>query len=186
MSKFFFLFGCFIVFLCLIFLAFSYTPPFSSNLQKETTQNSPETVLYFKPNPIYSPCLNTNITATIYINSGQNLINSAQIELLYDPKIIHNVNFMPSLNNFFGKDYSVLLNEVREEYGRATLALEENPSRSAQKGNSAVATISFQVLSTDASQTATISFLNKSTATNNSYEGSLLKEARPLEIICKP
>lgn len=144
----------------------------------------PQTVLYFKPDTIYSQCLNTNSTATIYIDSGQNLINSAQIELQYDPLIIHNVSIVPAFDNFFGKDYSVLLEEVREEYGRATLALEENPGRATQKGNSAVAFLSFQVASSETTQSATISFLNKSTVNNNPHEMSLLKETVPLVIHC--
>ena len=91
---------------------------------------------------------------------------------------------MPAFDNFFGKDYVVLLEEVREEYGRATLALEENPGRVAKKGNSVVALLSFLVVSHDATQSATISFLNKSTVNNNPYGVSLLKESVPLTIHC--
>lgn len=185
MSKFFIIAGCLFIVLLIVFFIISYVSPFSSRLQKTISQNSPQTILYFKPNIIRSTCLNSTITSTIYLDSDQNLINGAQIELQYDPQILHNVDIKPTQNNFFGADYIVLIEEVREEYGRATLAIEENPGRTARKGTGAVATLSFQAVSNEASQTATISFLNKSTITNNSYEGSLLKEARPLEVICR-
>lgn len=135
---------------------------------------------------MYLPCLDTSVTATIYLNSHQNLINGAQIELLYDPQILHNVNLTPAPNNFFGKDYTVLLEEVREEFGRATFAIEENPGRTPKQGNSPVALLSFQAVSENPVQTTTISFLNKSTATNNMVETSLLKSTQALTIICKP
>lgn len=185
MSKFFIITGCLFIVLLIVFFTISYVSPFSSKLQKAVTNNKAQSVLYFKPNTIYSPCLNTATTTTIYVDSNNNPLTGAQIELAYNPLVINHVNITTAPDNFFGKDYTVLIEEVREEYGRATLAIEENPGRTAKKGTGAVATLSFQAVSNEASQTATISFLNKSTATNNSYEGSLLKEARPLEVICR-
>lgn len=184
MSKFFFVIGCVLIILLVVFLTISYVPPFYSKLQREIINNTAQTVLYFKPNSIYVPCDDTGITTTLYLNSFQNRISAAQIELQFDPDIIHNVSVLPVTDNFFGTDYTVLLDEVREQYGRATLAIQGNLGKPAKTGNGAVATISFQAVSNEASKTAIISFLNKSTVTNNSYEGSLLKSTQPLTIIC--
>lgn len=185
MSKFFITTIYLLGILLVVFSAMSYVPPFYSRVKKTFSQNSPQTTLYFKPNIIRSTCLNSTITSTIYLDSNQNLINGAQIELQYDPQILHNLNIKPAQNNFFGKDYTVLIQEVREEYGRATLAIEENPGRTEKKGNSAVASISFEATSLTATSTATtISFLNKNAATNTTTESSLLKEAFPLTIQC--
>ena len=92
----------------------------------------------------------------------------------------------PAPDNFFGsnKDYSVKLQEVREQYGRSSLALEINPNQIEKRGEKPVAKLTFKTLSTEASQTAQITFLNKSAVYSNSSEESLLKETGPLKIFC--
>lgn len=184
MSRYFLLCGClFLIFIC-IFLATSFVFPFSKKQNVDTQKNSPQTSLFFQPDTLYLACNNSLSTVSIYIATHQNSVSNAQIELQYDPFIFHNVDITPAPNNFFGENYSVSLQEVRPQYGRATLALSENARNKERKGTGIVATLSFQAESNAASQTAVITFLNKSTVTNNAFEGSLLKSTQPLTIIC--
>ena len=188
MSKYVIVLGITLFVLTLTFFLLSYVSPFNSITQKkESVFSSPSSVFYFNPNTITSSCNNSSFEIPIYLSSESNYLNSAQIELSYNPEVIYNVRLTPYLPNFFGEstDYSILLEETREQYGRASLALELKAQSTEKRGNSKVAMIAFTINSPLSAETHTIRFLNKSSTGSQKNSYSLLAKTIPLTIYCK-
>lgn len=170
----------------IILLFLSYITPLSPiSYTDKTMPLSKNARLYFNPKTILSPCLNTKHSSDIFLDSNDTLITETQIELQYNPLIISNVLITPSANNFFGEqdEFTTQLSEVRQEYGRVSLAIEASSSATGKKGNKPVATITFTA-SGNASATAQIEFLNKSTARTDKTRASILSTTTPLTISC--
>jgi flagellar basal body-associated protein FliL len=188
MSKYFVVLGVTIFVFIIIFLLLSYISPFNLSQQKKEPESTPpSSTLYFKPSIITSSCLSSSYEVPIYLSSKNNYLNSAQIELSYDPEIIHSVRLTPTSPNFFGEstDYSILLEETREQYGRASLALELKNQSTEKKGNNKVALLTFTIISPLSAGTYTIHFLNKSSLGSQKTPSSLLVKTTPLTIYCK-
>lgn len=159
-----------------------------SPLKREVTKNfqeTPETELYFQPNPLFNGCYSKQ-TVDIFINSFTNHISSTQIELLYDPFIFSDFSISPSDENFFGdkKSYQVDLNEVRSEYGRASLTMETSEGFSERLGKGKIGSITF-IANPIASFDAQVVFLNKTNVLGKKSRNSLLKKTSPLIIYCQ-
>ncbi len=174
-----------VIFLFVVFLFLSYISPFSARSPFLDLSAPPGAKLYFEPDIIYSSCNNSSHNATLYLSSGFNTILSAQIELSFGPPV-YEVMLSPAPDNFFGDngDYLVKLQEVREQYGRASLALKINPNQIEKRGEKPVAKLSFKTFSAVSSGSAQITFLNKTAVYSSESEESLLKETLPLKIIC--
>jgi len=188
MSKYLVVLGITIFVLILLFLLLSYVSPFNSLTQKnESSSNSPSSILFFNPNTITSSCINSSYEVPIYVSSENNYLNSIQIELSYNPEVIQNVRLTPYSPNFFGEstDYSILLEETREQYGRASLALELKAQNTEKKGNSKVAILTFTINSPTSTGSHVIRFLNKSFVGSQKTPSSLLTGTSPLTIFCK-
>ena len=177
------LFSAVFIFCLILFLFLSQISPLKESVSKSVTRTA-ETEIYFIPKILSHGCY-TKQTADIYINSHNNYIASAQIELSYDPFSFTDFSISPSDENFFGdkKAYQINLSEVRAEYGRASLSLETSEGFLDQSGEGKVATINFTA-NPVASGSTQIVFLNKTNVMGKNNRQSLLKSTTPLLINC--
>ncbi len=187
MSKYFVIIGLTAFLLCALFLLVSYVSPFKSRVLTSRQDNSNLASLYFNPATIESSCINSIYTIPIYLSTNTP-VNSVQIEISFNPDVIFNLSLAPSENNFFGsnKNYRINLQEVREQFGRASLALSLNSDQKEVRGNTQVAVLSFTINSLLPNITSQISFLNKSTVGSFETQSSLLQKTVPLSIYCSP
>lgn len=177
------LFSAVLIVCLVLFLFLSQISPLKETVSKNTTRTA-ETDMYFNPNILSHGCY-AKQTADIFINSHGNYIASVQIELSYDPFSFTDFSISPSEENFFGDKnaYQINLNEVREEYGRASLSLETSEGFLEKSGKGKVATISF-IANPVASGSTQIVFLNKTNVMGKNNRQSLLKTTTPLIINC--
>lgn len=172
--------------LSILFLFLVYVTPFNTFINNhKVNSKSNKTTLYFKPKTILDSCLNTTHTVPIYLSSLNRAVNTVQIELLFDPEKIYNVMLLPATSgNYFGegKNYEVTLQEVREMYGRASLAVSLKSDKADKTGNKPVAILTFTTSSGSAS--SRVLFLEKSTVNATGSEESVLTDKIPLTIYC--
>lgn len=173
-----------LILILFIFLLLSFVSPLKNNLTGINSQDKPNTALYFSPSTENSSCYKKQST-DIYIDSQENTISSIQIELSFNPLDFSDFSIRSADDNFLGnsQSYQVALSEVRPEYGRASLSLELLPSQTARKGIGKVATISYTA-NPVGSNSAKISFLNKTTVMGQKNRMSLLKDTTPLSLFC--
>jgi len=160
----------------------SYVSPLEKTTALPFQKVTPEASFSFENDTVF-PASRSAVTSSIIISSNAP-VKSAQIDLSYNPAVIHNLTISPSENNFFGdkNSYQITLLEVREDLGRATLAIEILPNVSEKVGEGAVATLSFQAIPFILDQTE-IEFLNKSTIMTKASRESILKTTGPLKVI---
>ncbi len=167
-----------------LFLGLSYVSPFLS-FKPQNKELSTGATLSFKPQVVYSDCNNSSESAEIFLNSQSNSVVGAQIELSYNPNMLYDVTIQPTQHNFFGapQNYSVVLNETRAEYGRVSYAVNKMTEATAL-GDKSLAVVSFRTFS-PASESSTITFLNKSTVQTATSLSSILNATTPLTIQCQ-
>lgn len=173
-----YIFSITLLFKVVIFLLLSYVPP-NSSFNTSDTKTIPQAVLYFEPSSLsYNPML-TEYSTTIFLNLNGLFASSAQIELSYNSDIFYDVKIFPAKNNLLGKDsdYNVVLQDVRQEYGRVSLALSINDNQREITGNGPIATLSFK--SSLSTGSASITFLNKSAVYARLSRKSLLYSTIP-------
>lgn len=112
-------------------------------------------------------------SVSVFIDTGENAISQAQLELSYDPKILTFVTISPGT---FIPNPQVLVNSVDTAKGRISFAVEAGLNESPFKGRGSVATLSFQARGPLGLET-TITFLPKSMVSNQQSGLSLLKES---------
>lgn len=188
MGKYLAITGATLLVLSGIFLILSYVSPFGRQSVSQKSDKNASAKLYFKPDSITSSCLNSSYSIPIYLSTYNASANNAQIELLFNPDIIYNVLLTPSSNNFFGEkdSYDITLQEIREKFGRTSLAIQLHPDRTEARGDKPIAVFSFTINSPSSSMSSNITFLNKSTVSSVEKESSLLTETVPLTIYCNP
>lgn len=169
-------------FITFLIISLSFVSPFRSTPSIENIQTS-ATHMYFNPSLLQISCDNASHSANILLETNINSLQSAQIELMFNPNVFYNVSLSPMNDNIFGLHNEVLINEVREAYGRASFVIQskdllQNPN----KNN--LATVNFSVYPQPTSSSATISFLNKSNVQSTSSRESLLDKTTPLIIQC--
>lgn len=162
--------------------------PTSSVSKKETQENLPpagtesipnqkaqsQTVLFLFPNPITFSRSNASESAKVFvqIDTQENKITTVQLELSYDPRAVSLVSVEPgATSDSFFSNPSVLLSLNNSENGILLYSL-QNPT--ASSGQATVATLTF-VKNPNATTSAPLRFLGKTTATGPNSSDSLLK-----------
>jgi len=150
---------------------------------------NPTSVLYFEKAvdgtvSTGSSSATTTTPLNIMLNSYQNQIMGAQIEISYDPQVLSNVKITTpatSPNSFFGEasSFIVLDNTVKQNEGRISYVIAMSPSSEAKKGIGTIGTLTFSKKGT---LPTTISFLEKSNVQELGTVTSVLKEAQSITI----
>lgn len=130
--------------------------------------NLAHTSLAFSEEPRASSVSGT-YEVDLNINTGDNEVQAAQLELVFDPKILTKVDIQPG--SFF-ENPTVLSKKIDSKNGRITFAIANSTQSLPVKGTGVIATVSFSKSST--SETI-ISFLPH-TQVSAGRSGSVLKE----------
>lgn len=117
-------------------------------------------------------------TVAIHIDSNKNQVSGVQVNLAYDPTILGNVTV--KLGDYFPNP-NVLLNTVDATNGRITLVMAIEPTAQQASGSGTIATLSYTLLPTTQKST-TISFLPKTTVTEEGQLDTVLKSTQNLTI----
>jgi ABC-type oligopeptide transport system substrate-binding subunit len=116
----------------------------------------------------------TNYETNVLISTGKNKVTVAQLEFVYDPKILGNVNIKPGA---FFTNSVVLLKKIDQINGRITYVLGINPGDTPSTGDGTVATISFSNIASQAAVSTPINFLPKTAVNAVGYAQSVLLKA---------
>lgn len=152
-------------------------------------QESPTTKITSAPTPTPLPAhatmmltqessTSTTQTVDVIVNSNENKLTGAQLDMSYDPSILSNV--LIRQGNYFANP-SVLFNSIDKKNGRISYVIAIGPTSQQSSGSGIVATISYTLLHT-ASKTTKLSFLPKTEVTQQGILGSVLKSATNLTI----
>lgn len=162
----------------------SFVAPFSVKKTQQEVETKEHTAqIYFEPQNIYSSCINASHSALIKLDTNSNSIQSVQIELSFNPSVFYNLSIQPFENNILGKDPKVDINEIRQEYGRASFVLSSSETMK-NNGSRNLAVLSFNTYPQPASSSAVISFLTKSTVQSAASRSSILGNTIPLTVYC--
>ena len=149
---------------------------FNKPAQTDTTTTMPtqtidpaQTTLTISSTPIRQSTPSA-YSSDIIINTGQNAITKVQLELLYDPKILTNVDVNPGP---FFTNPQVLLKYLDKANGRISFALGIQEGEKGVLGQGILAKLSFMALQKNA--TASVSLLPKTEVTAQGYSQSVLK-----------
>lgn len=112
-------------------------------------------------------------TLAVVMATGNNKVNSIQIELAYDPQALTNVAIKPG--SFFTQP-TALINNVNTTDGRISYALAEQMTLSGKSGQGTVALVTFNVSPTFTGKSTTISFLPKTAVAADRVLESVLKK----------
>jgi len=121
----------------------------------------------------------------ISIDTKQYKVDGVQLDLLYDPEVLTNVQLTVPQQNFFGGpgDVNNFINEVDAQRGRVTYYLGISPTLTSKQGKGVIAELSFtRNPSTDATESA-IEILDKSMIVEEKSHESVLATPSPLHII---
>lgn len=179
-----------IIFLVIVTVGLTYValspkkPSTNSTLQPTSTQGANPTevvsnarsILYFSPDPVTAA---GSGTIDINIDTGGNNVTGVQLELLYEPTFLSDVEITPA--DFFDNS-TVLINKIDEKLGRVSYALVIPPSGKAKIGQGTVAKLSFNTVKNAKGQTA-IKFVPRSLVTAEGEIKSVLKSTTNATII---
>lgn len=112
-------------------------------------------------------------TLAVHIDTGDNAVNSVQMEMSYDAKALTNVTIYPG--DFF-LEPSPLLNNIDRTNGHISYALAEQIDLSGKKGSGTLALLSFAIAPGFSGKT-TISLLPKTAVAADKIMESVLKKA---------
>ncbi|GEM_PF-2320973 len=161
-----------LVILTVILLVVSFTAqniPFNPLSNKGNETNQSHTSLSFSETPRASTTPGT-YEMDINVDSRENLVAGAQLELVFDPKFLSNVVIKPG-------DYltnpTVLINKINNKDGRVTYAIAIPPQAKAVKGKGTLAVISFTKIKTGETS---INFLPHTQIASPGINYSVLKE----------
>ena len=157
------------------------------NLTQMTPSKKPvqkTTSVYFAPAQVeLAPTGPTS--ADIMVDTQGSDISGVQIEAQYDPKVLSNVQILPTADStgFFGSKEIILLNDVIPATGRISYAVAISAGESTKKGVGKIATISFQKAPGTTLSTSSIDLLDKTLVTQLGENTSVLQKTQPLNII---
>lgn len=162
--------------LVLLFSLLSYITPLGRNKTEDI--KNPHASLYFTNSNLESASGSAIISSEIILDTNTP-ISIVQIELSFDPRMISNVSINPAENNFFGDEstYSISLSEVRQEIGRVSFAIEQNPNVSEREGTYPIAVVQFQTLQNSGDY---FTFLEKSSVLKRGKRESILTNTSAL------
>lgn len=147
-----------------------------STTKFEEVKNPADTTLLIEP--ATQDQESSKYSSDVSIDTGSNSVNSAQIELSYDPSILVSVDINPS--GFFPSSV-VLLKNIDTVNGRITFALGLPLGQSEVNGKGILAKITYSVLNPQSVNT-TLSFLPKTEVRGPTATSSLLKTTKDGEI----
>lgn len=130
-----------------------------------------QTILSFSQNPYIIASASGSID--LVINSGENNITAVQIELLYNPDLITNVNIKPG--NFLDNSFE-LLKKIDTNTGKIIYAVAIQPAGTPRKGTGKIASITF-TSNLSAGQKTEIKILPTTLVTAENEQASVLKQA---------
>ncbi len=133
-----------IVFLALItvgLVALALMPKANTpdNLQTQIQTVTPQTTLAISTMPQISSSPSA-YKLNVDINTGENKVNTVQLELSYDPNVLTNVDINPA--GFF-ENPNILIKKIDQANGRISYALGITSGQSGISGQGVLATISF-------------------------------------------
>lgn len=144
----------------------SITPP-------PAVKSPAETVLSFTPPVVSTASAISTASAATYsmdtvISTGTNKVNAVQLELVFDPEALVNVDIAPG--DFFTNPV-VLLKNIDTEQGRISYALAIAPGGNGKQGTGVVAILTFK----SGGETTTVRFLPKTQVAAEGIQTSVLK-----------
>ncbi len=160
----------------LLYLAVKEDQPTLSTVISATPTPSPaHTVLSLVPETSVASALQV---VDVVARSNGNTLSGAQLDLSYDPTVLHTVTIQPG--SFFTNPV-VLFHSVDKVNGRISYVLAIQPTGMEASGSGIVATISYSFTPT-ASTSTTLAFLPKTEVTQEGIMGSVLKSAQNITI----
>lgn len=148
------------------------------------TPNQAFTVFSLSPNPVVvSGSKPTDVA--VMIDTGINVVDTVQFELVYDPSVVTNVTVTPGT---FLPNPAVLLNKVDQQKGTINLAYGISPGDKGKSGTGTIATVTFTAIA-QPGKTTPVSFNQSTTRTLATQQGittSVLKSTAGTTIIVRP
>lgn len=135
------------------------------------------TTLMLSPNPVNVEGGSGSVE--VVVDTMENSLTAAQLEISYDPKYLTNISVVPG--DFF-PDPLTLLNSVDTQNGRATYAMGITPAQTPVKGQGVIATVNFNIVPGATGQTQ-IELLPKTVVTQEGIQASVLKEATGTTVV---
>lgn len=145
-------------------------PPSPTSSVTQTTEPTvaPESTLTLSPNSSAS-------SVDVNINTGTNNVTAVQLELIYDPQLLTNVDISAPLKEAsFFKNPITLIKKIDQEKGKIIFAIGISPTGTPQKGMGIVSVIKFTKASATV-KSATISFSPQTLVTADGAPNSVLK-----------
>lgn len=181
-----------IIFLFLVTCGLLYLALVTPPLHQQQTVNRPtptplsvnaHTTLTLTPASASQSSQLTQYTMAVVMNTGENKVNSVQLELAYDPQALSNVTVTPG--DFFQQP-STLVNTINTVDGRISYALAEQVDLPGKTGTGTVALISFNIAKDFTNQTTQITFLPKTAVAADRIFESVLKKATGYTLTLTP
>lgn len=181
-----------ILFLFLVTCGLLYVALRTTPYQQRSTPTTPSptplsvnahTILSLSQAPATASSKLAQYTLAVGIDTGDNSINSVQLELSYDPQALTNVTVTPA--NFFVQP-NPLVNNINTADGRISYALTEQVDLPGRKGTGTIAYISFNIAPTFTQKTTTISFLPKTAVAADKVMESVLQKATGYTLTITP
>ncbi len=156
---------------------FTHKPKEANPAQTITNQATPtqkplnaQTTLAFSPSSY--TLSSSSGSLDLIIDTNQNNVTAAQLEILYDPKVISNVAIIPG--SFFESPID-LLKKIDPQTGKISYAFGAGLAAKPSQGKGTLATITFTT-SLQKGQTATVTILPETIVTAEGEEASVLKQ----------
>lgn len=125
------------------------------------------------------------VTVDIVATSGKQSLTGVQVNLVYDPKVVTNIQLLPPdpVTSLFGPigTYANLFTDNKTGSGALTFAIAINPTQNPVTGTGSVGRLSFSVLRGADAQTA-ITFGSKTAVTTAGIQQSILLSSTPLTV----
>lgn len=121
-------------------------------------------------------------TIDVIIDTKGKEVSGAQLEIVYDPKIISDVFISNPEGSFFGSEALIPIREVDDEQGRLSFAVSLPQHLPEKRGRGVLMQMTFKV-NKKLSKRTSISFLPKSMILTSKSSTTVLKETHPLEVI---
>ncbi|MCL4353337.1 cohesin domain-containing protein [Patescibacteria group bacterium] len=146
------------------------TPPALVTPVTPTLTDPVQTTLTVSSSPVSISTASAQYSTDIIINTGQDSVNTVQLELSYDPSAIGNVDIVPGP---FFTNPQVLLKTIDQANGRVSFALGVQNGQPGSLGQGILAKFIFTSLKKNAK--VFIQLLPKSQVTADGYSQSVLK-----------
>lgn len=157
------------------------TPSFLKQTGEESVEKSAS--VFFQPETV-TIASTSPTTVDIMLTSNREEVSKAQIELKYNPLLIRNVSLTLPQQSFFGtvENYHVLFNEVDQQFGRASFAIEIPDQGVPKRGTGVAVQISFTPVLYPGQKTQ-ITFTPTTYVSSQLNRENLLQETVPLYVV---